>query len=142
MARISAGEPRNCDFLRVKPSASILISSDVSVIYRFFYPFVKETFFSGGNRPWPKFDHLTPTSEEVKNEWSYASTPPIFLYGACGKSFPFHICIMNSPNFATSHITNLLQHFIKLLYLLKLNTYLLSPWSRVLLEKLTSKLCS
>jgi hypothetical protein len=32
--------------------------------------------------------------------------------------------------------------FISILYIQTLLTYLLTPWSRVLLEKLTSKLCS
>jgi hypothetical protein len=61
-------------------------------------------------------------SEEVKNEWSYASTRIIFLYGAYGKTFTLNICVINNPNFANSHITNLL-HFIKFPYLFKLYTH-------------------
>jgi hypothetical protein len=67
VARISAGKPRNWDFLRVKASISIRISSDASVVYRAFYPVGKEAFFCGRNRPWPEPGHLTPSNEEIKN---------------------------------------------------------------------------
>jgi hypothetical protein len=37
--------------------------------------------YLGVKRPGREADHLTPSSAEVKNEWSYTSTPPIRLYG-------------------------------------------------------------
>ena len=123
MDSISAGQPINLDILCVKPSASIHESSYVSVVYKAFYSVGKEAFICERNRPWPESDHLTPPDEEIKNEWSYASTPPIFFYGAYGKSMPLNICVISNPTFVTSHITNLLQHFIKLFYLLRLNTH-------------------
>lgn len=123
MVKVSAGQKRNWDFLRIRPSASIRISSDISVVYRIFYPVCKEAFFCGGNSPWPKPDHLTPSNEDIKKEWSYTSTPHIHFYCAYGKSLPLNVCDLSSPNFVTSYITNLLQHFIKFFYLLKLHTH-------------------
>jgi hypothetical protein len=35
----------------------------------------------GVKRPWREADHSSPSSTEVKNEWSYKSTPPIRLHG-------------------------------------------------------------
>ena len=122
LARISAGQPINWDILRVKPSANIHISSDVSAVHRAFYPVSKEAFFCGGNRPWPEPDHLNPSNEEIKNECSFASTLPIFFCGAYGKSLPLNICVISNANFVTSRITNLLQHFIKLFYLNLIHT--------------------
>jgi hypothetical protein len=34
-------------------------------------------------------DYLTLSSAEVKNEWSYASTPVICLHGVCSEIFTF-----------------------------------------------------
>jgi hypothetical protein len=35
----------------------------------------------GVKRPWREADHSPPSSAEVKNAWSYTSTPPIRLHG-------------------------------------------------------------
>jgi hypothetical protein len=35
----------------------------------------------GVKRPGPEADHSPPSSAEVKNKWSYTSTPPIRLHG-------------------------------------------------------------
>jgi hypothetical protein len=35
----------------------------------------------GVNRPELKADHSPPSSSEVKNKWSYTSTPPVGLNG-------------------------------------------------------------
>jgi hypothetical protein len=35
----------------------------------------------GVKRPGRKADHSPPSSAEVKNAWSYTSTPPIYLHG-------------------------------------------------------------
>jgi hypothetical protein len=35
----------------------------------------------GVKRPGREADHLPPSSAEVKNAWSYTSTPPIRLHG-------------------------------------------------------------
>jgi hypothetical protein len=35
----------------------------------------------GVKRPGREADHSPPSSAEVKNAWSYTSTPPICLYG-------------------------------------------------------------
>jgi len=40
-------------------------------------------------RPAHEFDHLPPCSAEVKNEWSYAATPPICLHGTGRDKFAF-----------------------------------------------------
>jgi hypothetical protein len=51
------------------------------------------------------FDHSTPSSVEVKNEWSYNSSPPIYLHGLSkGKLALFlnsNLCttLMNSCDF-------------------------------------------
>jgi hypothetical protein len=37
--------------------------------------------FSGVKRPGSEADHSPPSSAEVKNAWSYTSTPPICLHG-------------------------------------------------------------
>jgi hypothetical protein len=46
---------------------------------------------------WPKreFDHSPPSSAEVKNEWSYASTPPVRLRGVERDNFSctFHFTV-------------------------------------------------
>jgi hypothetical protein len=34
-----------------------------------------------GERPGRKVDHSLPSSAEVKNAWSYTSTPPVRLHG-------------------------------------------------------------
>jgi hypothetical protein len=36
-------------------------------------------------------DHSPPPSDEIKNEWSYTSTPPTFLHGIDRGNFPFYI---------------------------------------------------
>ena len=37
-------------------------------------------FFPGVEWPGREFDHATPSSAEDKNEWMYASTPPVRLH--------------------------------------------------------------
>jgi len=39
-------------------------------------------------------DHSLPSSAEVRNEWSYASTPPIFLHVVKRDKF-FYTCVVN-----------------------------------------------
>jgi hypothetical protein len=41
----------------------------------------RRTYFPGLKPPGLDVDHSPPSSSEVKNEWSYASTPHIFLQG-------------------------------------------------------------
>jgi hypothetical protein len=38
-------------------------------------------FFPGVKGPGSEVNQLSPSSVEVKNEWSYTSTPPICLHG-------------------------------------------------------------
>jgi hypothetical protein len=38
-------------------------------------------YFLGVKRPEREADHSPPSSAEVKNAWSYTSTPPIRLHG-------------------------------------------------------------
>jgi hypothetical protein len=45
------------------------------------YPVGTRGFFPGVKRPGREADHSTPSSAEVKNVWSYISTPLIRLYG-------------------------------------------------------------
>ena len=40
-----------------------------------------KVYFPGVKRPGRETDHLPTSSSEVKNEWSYTSTPPICLHG-------------------------------------------------------------
>jgi hypothetical protein len=42
---------------------------------------VPEALSLGVKRPGIEADHSPPSSAEVKNEWSYTSTPPIRLHG-------------------------------------------------------------
>jgi hypothetical protein len=45
------------------------------------YPMDTGGSFPGVKRPGREADHSPPSSAEVKNEWSYTSTPPIRLHG-------------------------------------------------------------
>jgi hypothetical protein len=45
------------------------------------YPMGTGTLSLGVKRPRREADHSPPSSAEVKNEWSYTSTPPIRLHG-------------------------------------------------------------
>jgi hypothetical protein len=55
---------------------------------------------SGVQRPGREADHSLPSSAEVKNAWSYTSTPPLRLHGvvlnkSIGKTIPLpllHMC--------------------------------------------------
>jgi len=42
---------------------------------------VSGVFTRGVKRAGRETDHSPPSSAEVKNAWSYISTPPIYLYG-------------------------------------------------------------
>jgi len=44
----------------------------------------------GVKRPGRKVDYLPPPSVEMKNEWSYTSTPPICLCGVDRDNFSLH----------------------------------------------------
>ena len=44
-----------------------------------------------------EFNHLPPTSREVKNVWSYISTPPIFLHSVDRKKITFTLTFTFSP---------------------------------------------
>jgi hypothetical protein len=45
------------------------------------YPMGTRGSFPGVKRPGREADHSPPCSAEVKNAWSYTSTPPIRLHG-------------------------------------------------------------
>jgi hypothetical protein len=45
------------------------------------YPMVTRDSFPGVQRPGREADHSPPCSSEVKNAWSYTSTPPVRLHG-------------------------------------------------------------
>jgi hypothetical protein len=45
--------------------------------------------FLGVKRPGREVDHSPLSSDEAKNEWSYISTPPIYLNGVNRDSFTF-----------------------------------------------------
>jgi hypothetical protein len=51
------------------------------LIYPASYPIGTRGPFPGVKRPGREADHSPPSSVEVKNVWSYTSTPPIFLHG-------------------------------------------------------------
>jgi hypothetical protein len=39
-------------------------------------------------------DHSPPSSTEIKNDWSYDSTPPIYLHGMHRGNFAFYFIIL------------------------------------------------
>lgn len=49
-------------------------------------------FFSGGKVDGHYFDDPSPFSAEVRNQWSYTSTPPVYVHGKeCDNFLPFHL---------------------------------------------------
>ena len=46
--------------------------------------------FPGVKRPGIESEHSPPSSVEVTNEWSYASTPPVCIHGGHRENFIFH----------------------------------------------------
>jgi len=42
------------------------------------YPHIQ--WLLGIKQPWREVNHSSPSSSEVKNEWSYTPTPPILLH--------------------------------------------------------------
>ena len=48
--------------------------------------------YTGVKRPGGKVDLSPPSSAEVKNEWSYASTPPVCIHES-EKDFSFYTCM-------------------------------------------------
>ena len=54
-------------------------------------------YFPGVKRPRRDVDHAPPSSTEVKNEWSYTSTPPTCLHDAHRGTFTF-TCTILKPN--------------------------------------------
>jgi hypothetical protein len=49
--------------------------------------------FPGVKRPGREVNHSPPSSAEVKNEWSYTSTPPICLHCVDRENFAFLIFV-------------------------------------------------
>ena len=50
----------------------------------------------GLKQPEHEFDPSSPSTAEVKNEWSYASNPPICIYGVARKVVNFVVvCLYN-----------------------------------------------
>jgi hypothetical protein len=65
--------------------------------------------FLGVKRPGSKADHSPPSSAEVKNVWSYKSTPPIRLNGVVLKlkhrdNFTFTFCCMWCYHWRNEHL--------------------------------------
>jgi hypothetical protein len=54
-------------------------------------------YFLGIKRPRRDVDHAPPSSTEVKNEWSYTSTPPTCLHDAHRGTFTV-TCTIPKPN--------------------------------------------
>jgi len=53
------------------------------------------SFTRGIKRPGLEADHSPPTSDEIKNEWSYASTTPTHLHGVYRDNFSCsYFCII------------------------------------------------
>jgi hypothetical protein len=48
-----------------------------------FYPMGTRGSFPGGKRPWREADYSPPSSAEVKNAWSYTSTPQYVFMAWC-----------------------------------------------------------
>jgi hypothetical protein len=55
-----------------------------SEVHPLSYSMGTETSFSGRNRPWLETDHPAPPHAEVKNEWSYTSTPVYAFVASTG----------------------------------------------------------
>jgi len=49
--------------------------------------------FQVAKRPGHEFNHSLPSGAEVKKEWSYTPTPPLYLHGMDGGSFTFTFII-------------------------------------------------
>jgi len=54
--------------------------------------------FIGINQPWHEADLSPQPSSEVKNEWSYTGTCPVWLYGIRRDNFTFRIWIVKKFN--------------------------------------------
>ena len=52
------------------------------------------TFFLWVNRPWHEANHSLPSRAEIKNEWSYTSTPPVCLHELTEENCTF-TCTLN-----------------------------------------------
>jgi len=48
-------------------------------------------FSPGVKRPGLEVDNVYPSGVEVQDEWSYTSTPSIYLHGVVRNSFIFHV---------------------------------------------------
>jgi hypothetical protein len=68
-------------------------------------------FFPQGKRPRCESDHSPPPSVEVKNEWSYTSTPPHMPSWHRERQVTFYISIRLCG--VTSHKTVTLPHQVK-----------------------------
>jgi hypothetical protein len=61
---------------------SVVSSPDILLpVHPLSYPMGNRGSFRGGKAAGAEDDHSPPSSAEVKNGWSYTSTPPIRLHG-------------------------------------------------------------
>jgi hypothetical protein len=59
--------------------------------------------------PGREADHSPLSSAEVKNAWSYTSTPPIRLHGVAPLSFTSVLCIVSEPPFHHRYVLEMVQ---------------------------------
>jgi len=79
-------------------------------------------------RPGREADHSTPSSTEVKDEWSYISTPQyVFMVW----------CLIKLRDNFTFYLTGYYLSFALAFCMAALGTWGRMQWSRVLIEKLT-----
>ena len=58
--------------------------------------------FPGVKLPGFEVSYSHPPSAELKNEWSYTSAPPVFLYGVDRENFTFYFYLTFSLSFLVS----------------------------------------
>ena len=73
-------EVNDTGFRFLQGQEGFLFTETVQTCFVAFYS-IHPVSLSGVKRTGREVDHPLPSSAEVKNEWSYASTPPICLHG-------------------------------------------------------------
>jgi len=68
--------------------------------------------FPGGKAAGHEVDHLTPSTDEVKNEWNYTSSPPVCLHVVDRNNFTFSLLPCTFYKFCSRHVLRkCIQHY-------------------------------
>jgi hypothetical protein len=70
---------------------------------------VQEALPQGVKRPQHEADHSPPSSAEIKNEWRYTSTPPVYLHDVDRNTFTFTLSPLQTiiyKHIPTQHVFN------------------------------------